>query len=89
VGLLAVDARSSVFGGAQLTHVDESQYPCGYVTSAAYSPAAGQWIALGLAARNIELGTELIARDPLRGRQTRVRVSSPVFVDPRGEKLKS
>jgi sarcosine oxidase subunit alpha len=89
VGLVAVDAASSVLGGAQLTRPSESHYLCGYVTSAAYSPAIGRWIALGLAARNIELGTELIARDPLRGRQSRVRVSSPVFVDPHGEKLKS
>ena len=89
VGLVAADARSSFLGGAQLTRLDESRHACGYVTSAVYSPALGQWIALALAARNVQIGTELLARDPLHNQQTRVRVSAPVFVDPLGEKLKS
>ncbi len=89
VGLHAADGRSSFLGGAQLTRLDESRHACGYVTSAVYSPALGQWIALALAARNVQIGTELLARDPLHNQQTRVRVSAPVFVDPHGEKLKS
>ena len=89
VGLHAADGRSSFLGGAQLTRLDESRHACGYVTSAVYSPAMGQWIALALVARNVPPGTELIARDPLHERETRVRVSAPVFVDPHGERLKS
>ncbi len=89
VGLVAADGRSSFLGGAQLTRLDESRHACGYVTSAVYSPALGQWIALALVARSVPPGAELIARDPLHERATRVRVSAPVFVDPHGERLKS
>lgn len=89
VGLHASDARSSFLGGAQLTRLDETRHACGYVTSAVYSPTLGQCIALALVARDVPLGTELIARDPLHERETRVRVSAPVFVDPQGGKLQS
>jgi len=88
VGLRAADEKSIFYGGAQLTRPEDQQQACGHVTSSVYSPALGQWIGLALASRSIGMGAELIARDPVRGRQTRVRVSSPVHVDPAGEKMK-
>jgi sarcosine oxidase subunit alpha len=89
VGLRALDQKSSFLGGAQLTLPEETRHPCGYVTSAAYSPALQQWVALGLVARSVALGAELIARDPLRGRQTHVQVTAAVHFDPEGSKMKS
>jgi sarcosine oxidase subunit alpha len=89
VGLRSLDQKSSFLGGAQLTLPTEDRYPCGYVTSAAYSPALQQWVALGLVARSVAHGAQLIARDPLRGQQTRVQVSTAVHVDPDGSRMKS
>ncbi len=88
VGLRAADEKSIFYGGAQITRPEEQQRACGHVTSSVYSPALGQWIGLALVSRSIGMGAELIARDPVRGRQTRVLVSSPVHVDPAGEKMK-
>ena len=88
VGLRAVDSRSEFFGGAQLTRPDESHRACGYVTSSVYSPALREWIGLALVSRSVGTGSELIARDPLRNRETRVRTCSHVHVDPAGERMK-
>ncbi len=64
--------------------------PCGYVTSAAYSPALEQWIALALVARGHSSdGMLLCARDPLRDGDSAVRVCSPVHFDPAGGRMKS
>lgn len=88
VGLQAVDAKSEFYSGAQLTRPDETRRACGYVTSSVYSPTLKQWIALALVARSVGQGSELLARDPVRDRQTRVCVSSQVHLDPAGERMK-
>ncbi len=88
VGLCAADEKSIFYAGAQLTRPEAQRRTCGHVTSSVYSPARGQWIALALVSRSIGVGSELIARDPVRGRETNVRVSSPVHVDPAGERMK-
>jgi len=60
----------------------------GYMTSVAFSPSLGHWIGLGLirdgAAR---IGERVRAYDPVRGGDVEVVVCSPVFVDPKGERL--
>lgn len=89
VGLRALDQRARFLGGAQLTRPEETRHPCGYVTSAVYSPAMQQWVALGLVAREVAPGAELMARDPLRGNPTRVLVTAAVHVDADGKKMKS
>ena len=90
VGIRACDGRARFLGGAQLVSNDAPTVPCGYVTSSAYSPTLGEWVGLGLVARRIPAeGTELIARDPLRGAETAVRLVAPVHVDPAGTRMKS
>jgi sarcosine oxidase subunit alpha len=88
VGLRAADGKSIFHAGAQLTLPEEQRRACGHVTSAVYSPALGQWIALGLVSRQMAVGAELIARDPVRERETLVRVVMPVHLDPAGERMK-
>jgi heterotetrameric sarcosine oxidase alpha subunit len=89
VGLRAADGKARILGGAQLTLDASSTRPCGYVTSAAYSPALEQWIALALVSRSHAAeGTALVARDPLREGDSRVLVTSPVHFDPTGERMK-
>jgi glycine cleavage system aminomethyltransferase T len=88
VGLQAVDASAPFRAGAQLTVDKTSTRPCGYITSAAFSPALARWVALGLVARSLaNEATVLQARDPLRGTDVAVRVCSPVHVDPRSARM--
>jgi len=90
VGLRAVDRKASIQGGAQITAANSPSQSLGHVTAGVYSPTLGEWIALALVARSFAAeGTLLVARDPLRGGDTRVRVTAPVHFDPAGERMKS
>jgi sarcosine oxidase subunit alpha len=89
VGLRAADGKAVIVGGAQLTLDARATRPLGYVSSSAYSPAVGEWIALAFVARSVAEGAELIARDPLRGSNTAVRVAPPVHFDAGAERMKS
>jgi len=61
----------------------------GHMTSAAYSPTLGHWIGLGLLSNGTaRLGTVVRACDPVRGRDTPVRVSPACFIDPEGTRLR-
>ena len=61
----------------------------GHVTTAAFSPTCGHWIALALlrggAARH---GERLVAVSPVHGEALAVEVVAPVFVDPDGERMR-
>ena len=63
--------------------------PAGYITSAVYSPALGEWIGLALLARRLGEGARIVARDPLRGGDTPVRVVPHTHFDPGGERMKT
>jgi sarcosine oxidase subunit alpha len=90
VGLRAADGRSRFLAGAQLTDAAARSRPCGFVTSSVYSPALGEWVGLALLTRELASGaTALSARDPLRGADTAVRVTSTVHVDPTGARMKA
>jgi sarcosine oxidase subunit alpha len=90
VGLRAADGRAAFAAGAQLTLPDEPTHRRGHITSSVYSPALGEWIGLALLARaHAGVGTELIARDPLRAGDTPVRVTAAVHFDVAGERMKS
>ncbi len=89
IGVRARDGRSKFQAGAQLTTENEPNRPVGYITSAVYSPALGEWVGLALLARRLGEGTRIVARDPLRAGDTPLRVVSPVHIDPAGERMKS
>ncbi|MCP4045833.1 MAG: FAD-dependent oxidoreductase [Gammaproteobacteria bacterium] len=90
VGLRASQPGQEFLTGAQVTTTTEPNISCGHVTSATFSPALGEWIALALVARqHSEEGTPLLARDPLRGGDTAVKTVSPVHFDPLGERMKA
>jgi glycine cleavage system aminomethyltransferase T len=89
VGLRAADGRSRFLGGAQVTATESATQSLGYVTSSVFSPALQEWIGLALVARNCSAtGNELVARDPLRGGNTRIRVVPPAHVDPEGLRIR-
>ena len=90
VGLKAADGSSKFLGGAQLTTTDDKRRGRGHVTSAVYSPALQQWIGLALLARDLARdGDVVLARDPLRGLETPVRVTASVHFDPASERMKA
>jgi sarcosine oxidase subunit alpha len=92
VGLRAADGRSRFLAGAQLTTGTAAPpvRPCGYVTSAVFSPALGEWVGLALLARDqASSGAVVIARDPLRHGDTPVRVTAPAHFDPAGDRMRA
>jgi sarcosine oxidase subunit alpha len=60
------------------------------VTSAAYSPILGHWIALALLANGpARLGETIRVYDPVRNGDAQAEIVSPVFYDPDEEKLRA
>jgi sarcosine oxidase subunit alpha len=81
---LRAGARFLAIGAAPSVAADE-----GTMTSVAYSPSLGHWIGLGLIRRGTERhGTRVRAYDPVRDGDIEVEICSPVFVDPKEEKLR-
>jgi sarcosine oxidase subunit alpha len=90
VGLQAADPQAQFLAGAQLTTADAPTKSVGHVTSTVFSPALRRWIGLALVGRHVSaLGTQLMARDPLRGLETRVAVAPTVHFDPSGERMRA
>jgi sarcosine oxidase subunit alpha len=89
VGLLSLDNKSVVPEGAQL--VDDPKEPvpvpmCGHVTSSYASATLRHPIALGLVAGGHARKDETIYALPTDGRRIPVKITSPVFYDPKGER---
>jgi sarcosine oxidase subunit alpha len=89
VGIQSVDPDATLLAGAQLTTDPRATSACGYVTSSCRSPALQRYLGLALVARELPLGAELVARDPLRNLETRVKVTSPVHFDADGARMRS
>jgi len=91
VGLVAVDPTASIPRGAQLATQIEQPPPVpmeGHVTSCAFSPNLGRWIALALVkAGRARHGEIMTAQSPLTNEAVRVKIESPVFIDPEGARL--
>ncbi|MBT9385680.1 sarcosine oxidase subunit alpha family protein [Pseudooceanicola sp. CBS1P-1] len=92
VGLIPEDGQGAIPGGAHLftegaaRNMETDQ---GWVTSTCHSPHLGHPIALGyLEGGDTRLDEVVIAANPLEGTETRVRVVSPHFIDPEGERLR-
>ena len=91
VGLEALD-DGQVIAGSHLFDAEgpvDAAHDRGYVTSAAYSPHIGASIGLGFITRGAERHGEVVrALNPLEGRSALVRICSPHFIDPEGERLR-
>jgi sarcosine oxidase subunit alpha len=92
VGLVATDGRSRIPRGAQLVVDPDRPAPNpmeGEVTSTCYSPNLDQPIGLALLERGrARIGERLYASSPLAGQTVAVEVTHPVFIDPKGERLR-
>jgi len=92
IGLKPIDRRQRLRNGAHLLSPGAAvklENDQGYVTSSAFSPMHGHWIALALLARGRErVGQILRVVDPLRGADFEAEICSPVFYDPEGARLR-
>jgi len=93
VGLKPVDPAARLRAGAHFIASGASPSPKtdeGYMTSTAFSPSLGHWIGMGLLARGPErVGERIRAYDPVRSADVEVEIVAPVFVDPKGERLRA
>ncbi len=92
VGLKPENGDERLFSGAHILNPGDEPTPVndqGYVSSVAYSPHLGHWIGLGLLAGGMGREGETVrAYDPVRNGDVKVRICSPVFVDPKGDRLR-
>jgi glycine cleavage system aminomethyltransferase T len=92
VGFRPVDKSEAIVAGSHLFTQGETRNTTtdqGWITSAAYSPHVGSSIAIGfLEEGDARMGEVVIAANPLEGREVRVEVVSPHFVDPEGGRLR-
>lgn len=93
IGLKPVDPTARLRAGSHLVRRGVQPVAAndeGYVTSAAYSPSNGCWVAIGLLARGPERIGEIVrVFDPVRDGDVECEVVSPVFVDPEGARLRA
>ena len=92
VGLQPVDRSKRLRAGAHFLPKGAAAIAAndqGYVTSACFSPALGHWIGLGLLSGGpARHGEIVIAHDPVRDGDTEVEIVHPVFLDPKGARLR-
>lgn len=90
VGLECLEPAKRLRGGAILFAASDriEGHGRGYVTSVTWSPTLGKYIALALYSGGLQhVGEEIVCAFPLYGESVRARITSPVFLDPRGERL--
>ena len=89
VGLLSEDGTTVLPEGAQLIEDPEAATPvpmCGHVTSSYFSACLGHPIAMALVESGKERKDEMIHASLADGSSVPVRITSPVFYDPKGER---
>jgi sarcosine oxidase subunit alpha len=93
VGLKPMDKAARLRAGSHLLPVGAAAVAAndqGHVTSAAFSPTLGHWIALGLLANGpTRIGEQIRVYDPVRDGDLVAEIVSPVFYDPDGERLRA
>jgi glycine cleavage system aminomethyltransferase T len=90
VGLECLEPGKRLRGGAILFASGEplSGHGRGYISSVTWSSELEKFIALGLYSGGLRHeGEEIVCAYPLKSEQVRARIVSPVFLDPKGERL--
>ena len=92
VGLRPLDRAARIRAGAHLVPKEADAVAAndqGYVTSMAYSPESGTWIALAMLSNGPARHGEVVkVCDPLRNSEMLAEVCAPHFVDPEGVRLR-
>ena len=92
VGLEATGPDAAPSIGSILFFADDAiqGHGRGHITSTTYSKSVGKSIGLGLLQGGIaHVGQEIIAASPVHGRQYRLRVVDPCFLDADGERYRA
>ncbi|WP_111734880.1 sarcosine oxidase subunit alpha family protein [Roseovarius amoyensis] len=93
VGFVPVDPSQPLQAGAHFIDTDAEatmDNDQGWMTSVAYSPSLGHHIGLGFIRRGKDrMGDVVRATNPVRGNEVKVKIVSPHFVDPAGERLRA
>ena len=93
VGLKPVEGHQLIRAGAHLLAVGApatAAYDEGHVTSAAWSPTLGHTIGLALLKDGASrYGEQVVVHDPVRGADIVAEVCHPVFVDPKGLRVRA
>ena len=91
VGLEALQDDQPPSNGAILFFADDvvQGHGRGHITSSTYSKSVGKAIGLGLLQGGLSrIGQEVVAASPVQGRQYRLRVVDPGFLDADGERYR-
>jgi sarcosine oxidase subunit alpha len=92
VGFRTLDPADVVTAGAHFLEKGAAptlENDLGHITSVAWSPEFKRWIGLGLMAHGPERhGQTVRAWDAMRKRDVPVELCSPVFLDPKGDRLR-
>ena len=92
VGIECLEPGKRLRGGAVLFAAGDklAGHGRGYITSVTWSTALEKFIALGLYQGGLDhVGEEIVSVYPLREEKVRVRIVSPMFLDPKGERLRA
>ncbi len=93
VGLRPLNSKERLYAGAHLLPVGAARVAendQGVITSATYSPSLDHWIALGLLVRGTRrIGERVMTVDFMHSAFVEAEVCVPVFIDPKGERLRA
>ena len=91
VGLMPLVPDVPLVSGAHILPKDAkatADFDQGWISSSAWSPTIGSWIALGFLKNGpTRLGEIVSVHNPLAGTVTEATIVSPIFVDPEGKRL--
>ncbi len=92
VGFIADNPKDTLHNGAHFSAEFGKAGPnedLGHMSSVAYSPELKHWVGLGfIAGGKSRIGETVYARDFVRNHHVKVKIVSPHFVDPDGERLR-
>jgi methylglutamate dehydrogenase subunit C len=91
VGLESLEPGETLRGGSILFAASDSikGHGRGYITSVTWSTELEKYIGLGLYQGGLEHeGEEIICAYPLKAERLRARIVAPVFIDPKGARLR-
>ena len=93
VGVKPVTAAARLTNGAHFLRIGAQpslENDEGYISSTTFSPILGHWIGLGfLRGGQKRIGERMRAHNPLLGGDLEVEITSPVFYDPDGKRLRA
>jgi sarcosine oxidase subunit alpha len=91
-GFKPVDRAQRLRAGAHFLPLGAkpiAEHDEGYMTSVAFSPSLDHWIGLGYLKNGASRrGERVRSHDPVRGFEFEVEVCDPIFIDPKGERLR-